>query len=111
MDEKILAIMEYMKSLTTEVGFNTMAIDELAEFNQTVGIYLLQLTDLVRNNLITMKGGFIELIDELQILELAQDAQFELLEAIQTLTYFNTGHGVLNTVLIFALAIFVIRRK
>lgn len=111
MDEKILAIMEYMKGLTDEVTLNTIAIDELAAFNQTVGIYLLQLTELVKNNLITMSGGFNQLIDELQILELAQDAQLELIEALQQLSIFSLGLGVFNSVLIFALAIYVIRRK
>jgi len=110
-DGRIEEVIEIIKTLGRLIKLNSDVIEQVGLFSQSLAQHVVELHELVINNLTTMKGGFAQFNDELQLMELMQQSQLDLINSVMNLVYFNSGLGVFNSVLIFALAIFVIRRK
>ena len=73
--ELVDTLVQYTNNLDKLIEFNTGKINDLYEFGQNLGLFVVDLANLVTNNMNTIAGGLGSLNDRYDLVELMQNAQ------------------------------------
>ena len=97
---------------TNEIVENINNLKEVTELNsnflQSIAQLLFDTADTVGNIYDSMSAGFRVMSERLDLIELSQNVQLELIELITKMSLLATGIGLINTIVIIILAIYVV---